>query len=232
MASVIGMPFAGSSTFRQYMTAKYVRGVNIAGAGVRSLPQTTDPAVIARYVDECDGFLFPGGPDIDPALYGEDKEPLCGPQNEARDTFEYPLMQAVLAAGKPILCICRGHQLLNVVCGGTLLQDITGEQRFRHSDFEHRGSGTHAITITDDDNILRNAIGSCQCNVNSMHHQAIDRVGEGLEVIARAPEGYPEAVQLRGRPFVLGVQWHPEHMCQRIEAQENIFRAFVNACNS
>lgn len=227
---LIGMPYAGNSTFRQYMTAKYVRGLNMAGAEVRILPQTLDDEVLEQYVAECEGFLFPGGPDLDPAMYGEVKDARCGDQDTARDQFEYALMRKVMETDKPVLCICRGLQLLNVVRGGTLIQDITDQEDCQHSDFEHRGSASHPIYIRNDDNLLRKALGVDQCNVNSMHHQAIDRVGNGLDVIAKSPEGYPEAIQLKQKRFCLGVQWHPEHMADHDERQENVFCAFVAAC--
>lgn len=114
----------GTSLPRRYMQSKYTQCLKNAGAQVNILePVPTDEA-IQRYLAECDGFLFPGGADISPGLYAQTPQPGCGKPNPVRDRFELPLLIAALDAGKSVLCICRGMQLLNVARGGSLLQDI------------------------------------------------------------------------------------------------------------
>ena len=219
---------------------------------------TADPEQARRYLAECDGFLFPGGADIAPALYGQKRRPECGKPDRIRDGFERLLMRAVLKTGKPVLCICRGMQLLNVVQGGTLTQDIKPLQTYRHADLAHRAGTAHPVGLQPD-SILSQIFGSSAISVNSLHHQAVDKLGKGLCAAAKSPDGFIEAIELRaegpaggpmgestgeptgelagkstgepaGRRFVLGVQWHPEHMAAKDAAQQKLFERFVSEC--
>lgn len=226
---VIGMPLLGDSLFRRYMQSKYIRCLRRAGAVELLLPTEPVDEVIAQALEKCDGFLFPGGPDIQPELYDQMRLPVCGESNPARDALELPLIRAVCETEKPLLCICRGMQLLNVAFGGTLVQDITKEQEYPHSDFVHRATATHPVQLEPGSWLYR-LFASDSISVNSMHHQAVDILGSGLQAAAHSPDGFVEAIQSADHPFCLAVQWHPEHMAARNPAQQRIFNAFVEAC--
>ncbi len=223
---LIGVPLMGSSLFRKYMQGKYTACLKKAGASVVILEPVSGG--IRQYLDQCNGFLFPGGPDIAPNLYGQETLPGCGEPNPVRDDFEYPFLKAALAERKPVLCICRGMQLLNVVRGGTLRQDIGPVQKYSHADFRHRAGTTHPVEL-EAGSILGELFGIRQIQVNSLHHQAVDQLGEGLRKTAWSPDGFIEGIELEGAPFALGVQWHPEHMAQKNPAQRKIFDRFVAA---
>jgi len=226
---LIGVPFMGSSLFRKYMQSKYTVCLKKAGAEVVILEPV--PGGIRQYLDQCDGFLFPGGPDIAPGLYGRERQPCCGEPNPVRDDFEYPFLKAALAAKKPVLCVCRGMQLLNVVRGGTLHQDIKPVQKYNHADFRRRAGAVHPVEL-EEGSVLSELFGQRQIQVNSLHHQAVDQLGEGLRKTAWSPDGFTEGIELAGASFALGVQWHPEHMAKKDPAQRKIFERFVAACGN
>ena len=224
----IAIPQMGNSLFRKYMKSKYAKSLERSGAVTRWIElEDVDEAV--RRTLECDGLLLPGGADIAPELYGQTPDPKTGKPNQIRDGAEPRILEAFLATGRPILGICRGIQMINVYFKGTLHQDIKDSQTFRHMDFFSRAHTTHPVTIRPD-TLLAGCLGSTQLDVNSMHHQAIDRVGEGLIATAATPDGFVEGIELSGHPFCLGVQWHPEHMSARYPAQQQLFDCFVKAC--
>ncbi len=226
---LIGIPDMGPDPFRIYMFGKYAAGVRWAGGEVEKLPWGVDDDNLRLIVENWDGLLLPGGPDMDPAIYGEAKEPACGEINAHRDDLEMRLLRIFLETGKPILGICRGLQVLNVVQGGTLLQDITPNQRIQHSDFPHRKEGVHAIKAAPG-SLLAAALGTEETRVNSMHHQAVGRLGRDLVVTATSEDGYVEGLELKGHPFCLAVQWHPEHMAEHCPEEQAIFDLFLMAC--
>lgn len=163
--------------------------------------------------ERCDVLLLPGGGDIHPRRYGQ---ALNGAAeiDEERDACELALVWAFAAAGKPVLGICRGLQVVNVAFGGTLRQHIDGHSRSMGRDTFH--------AVRTDDPLLRSLYGE-RFTVNSAHHQAIDRLGDGLRVIARAEDGTIEAVRHGSLP-VLAVQWHPERLG---EAGAKLLKAFL-----
>lgn len=228
---IIGMPRLGDGLFHQYMQFPYIRCLQKAGASVQLLKPDVSQGAVEAVLEQCAGFLFPGGPDIQPELYGQTAQPGCGKPDRMRDAFELALIKAALAAQKPLFCICRGMQLLNVALGGTLLQDIKAQQEYQHLDFFHRKTATHPIEI-DPDSLLARILDTDSAAVNSIHHQAADTVGKGLWVAADSPEGFPEALELEGYSFCLALQWHPEHMTARTPAQQSLFQAFVDACRT
>lgn len=225
----IGIPDMGPDPFRIYMFGKYAAGVRRAGGEAEKLPWGVDDDNLRLIAENWDGLLLPGGPDIDPAFYGEEKEPACGEPNAHRDDLESRLLRIFLETGKPILAICRGLQLLNVIRGGTLIQDVTPDQKVRHSDFPRRKKGVHSVTVAPG-SLLAAALGTGQARVNSMHHQAADQVGKDLVVTARSEDGYVEAMELKDHPFCLAVQWHPEHMAEHCPEEQAIFDLFLMAC--
>ncbi|MBE6775116.1 MAG: gamma-glutamyl-gamma-aminobutyrate hydrolase family protein [Ruminococcaceae bacterium] len=228
MKTVIAIPQMGTDLFRKYMKGKYVKSLERGGADVKWLEHDDIEKAIAEAM-ECDGLLLPGGADIEPALYGRERQEKCGKPNELRDRAEFSLYLAFVKTGKPILCICRGFQLLNVINGGTLYQDISEIKKCNHSDFLKRAKAIHSVAVTEDTK-LHAIFGRKEFGVNSLHHQAVETVGEGLTVGAESEDGFIEALELTGHPFCLGVQWHPEHMSKKDALQQQLFNEFVKAC--
>lgn len=208
----IGIPEASSN----YSSA-------IRRAGGEPITLAYEPANISAHLEELDGLLFPGGDDIDPAIYGEEKHPTTVIVDPERYEFESLLAKAWLAeTDKPFLGICLGCQLLNVVQGGSLIQDIPDELSSDH----RKG---HSIEVAEDSH-LYSIFKKRKTKVNSNHHQAVKSpVGENLKVTAVSPaDGVIEAIEWEdGERFVLGVQWHPERMKEK--EQRRIFEKFVRA---
>ena len=219
----IAMPKLSNEPFRIYMKSKYVFSLWRSGARVVWISQQVTEADLEK-LRGCDGFLLPGGVDIEPARYGQKTDEKCGKIDLVRDNAEQKMMEAFLPTGKPILGICRGVQFVNVFFGGTLYQHMDG-----HSDFKARSTGSHNVRILPGTK-LAGILGEKTLLVNSMHHQAADAVGEDLTVSAYAEDGTIEALEHVSHPFCLAVQWHPEHLSRSRKDQQAIFDAFVTAC--
>jgi putative glutamine amidotransferase len=186
--------------------ADYGRAVAAAGGRPVLLP----PSFAGGDPTGLDGILLSGGGDVGPPTYGAPASPECGGIDPERDAFEIALALSAIEAGIPVLGICRGCQVLNVALGGTLhqhLPDITG---LDHLVPEPRHAPAHGVDVATGSE-LHWIVGTSALEVNSIHHQAIDVVAPGLQVVGRAPDGVVEAVEMRGRP-VLAVQWHPESL--------------------
>ncbi|MFF0093836.1 gamma-glutamyl-gamma-aminobutyrate hydrolase family protein [Streptomyces canus] len=183
------------------LPAGYPRLVQRAGGLAAMLPPDA-PEYAAATVARLDGLVVAGGPDVEPVHYGAVPDPRTGPPARARDTWELALIRAALEAGVPLLGICRGMQLLNVALGGTLVQHIDGHAEVPGV-FGHHPVKPVPGTVYGD-------LAPEETSVPTFHHQAVDRLGEGLLASAYAPDGTVEAVELPGPPWVLGVQWHPE----------------------
>lgn len=170
------------------------------------------PVEIVRRVD---GVLLTGGDDVDPAYFSEPPHPSYSPAEPGRDAFELDLAHCALSAGVPVLAICRGMQVLNVACGGNLIQDIPSEpgQHEPHSVYPPATLMAHEVGVVPGsrlDQLLGKTGAQRDLRVNSRHHQAARAVGTGLAVSAQAPDGIIEALEAQAHPFCLAVQWHPE----------------------
>ncbi len=207
----------------------YFQALVAAGARPEELALVAASDSPRPRAEEFDGILFTGGEDLDPSYYGETKQYANVHVNRARDAFEWALLDRALLRRLPILGICRGTQIVNVKFGGTLYQDLEEQKGLTHRQQGNRSEATHQVTLTDPDSQLRQAFqGSCR--VNSLHHQAIRRLGRGLKVIAHSEDGLPEAVEAANDyPFLLAVQWHPEEIADRPE-QRKIFEQFLEKC--
>jgi putative glutamine amidotransferase len=185
--------------------------------------------------EDYDGILFAGGEDVDPAFYGEAKQHESVQDHRPRDEFEFSLLEGALAFRAPILGICRGVQMINVGFGGTLYQDMMEDAQapLPHQQTnlgKSRQEPTHTVLVTDSESSL-GAIVQGACRVNSLHHQAVKRLGRGLKVTARSEDGFVEAVESAGEyPFLMAVQWHPEEMVSNSAEQREIFVRFVEKC--
>jgi putative glutamine amidotransferase len=160
-----------------------------------------------------------GGTDVNPDLYGEDAAPETDEPDDDRDAIELWLLADALSRNLPILAICRGMQLLNVAHGGTLIQHLQPVEK-------HQGLTTHPIKIVPGTILSR--IAGARLDVNSRHHQAVGKVGGGLLVSARSEDGVIEAIELPDKPFVVGVQWHPEDQPEHLA----LFQAFAASVSS
>lgn len=218
-----------------YLTVNtgYVRAMEEAGALPVALPLTEDEAELSEIVAQMDGLLFTGGGDIDPALYGEYTLPACGGIDTLRDGMELALARLAARSDKPVLGICRGFQVLNVALGGTLYQDIPSQlpAAMAHRQKQPERFPAHPVEAAEG-TLLREIAGTDVFRVNSLHHQAVKDLAEGLVCNACAPDGVIEAASLPAHPWFLGVQWHPERLWQNDDISMKIFRAFADACRS
>jgi putative glutamine amidotransferase len=230
--------YAGPSTDRNfcrtaeiiYSDLNYLRRVEESGGLAVLLSHTERDNGFAQLSLQLDGLLLSGGDDVHPGRYGQELEFDNLSLSKARDDFEVGLIQAFVPTGKPILAICRGIQVLNVALGGTLLQDIPNQVgSMHHSQSVPSTQPTHKVRILEDSRIHR-IFGCNLLDVNSHHHQAIDRAAPGLKIVARSEEGVIEAVEHEDHPYMIAVQWHPERLALEIDVQKRLFADFVNAC--
>ena len=207
-----------------------ILAIAAAGGLPLVLPNVIDQDIIYHYAEVLDGLLLTGGGDIDPAYFEEEPHPNLGRICPERDFFEFELIQEMLLRNKPILGICRGCQILNVAIGGDMFQDIYAQQDsplLQHNQQAPYHHCSHFVEVKEE-SLLYSIVKSNQFKVNSFHHQAVRRVGEGFAVCATASDGVIESFESTEHRFVIGVQWHPEHLKDEYSAR--LFRAFVESC--
>lgn len=226
MRVVIAMPRMSTDPEPTVAQSKYIESLARAGAGMRWV-ELSDPEQAVQDALTCDGLLLPGGGDMDPKFYGQERIPACGEPNLLRDAAEPLLLRAFLAADKPVLGICRGIQVMNAVLGGDLYQDI---KPFEHLPHNGHWSKVHTVTVRRG-TLLSRILGQDTVLVNSQHHQAVDRVAPGFTLAALSEDGIVEAIEKPDARFCLGVQWHPEWLSDADPAMQGLFDAFVNACS-
>jgi putative glutamine amidotransferase len=213
----------------------YLRAIE-AGGGLPMVIPPMEEEAIEPLLDRLDGLCLSGGPDLDPQHYGAEAHAELGPTEPDLDRFELAIARRADAREMPMLTICRGTQALNVVRGGLLHQHLPEiSEEVPHRQPTPGTETSHPIQI-ERGSRLAAALGygeelevADELDVNSFHHQAIDRLGEGLEVTARAPDGTIEAVEDPRRQFLIGVQWHAETLVHR-PYEAALFRRFVEAC--
>jgi putative glutamine amidotransferase len=204
-AEVLGAPHGFQDAPVDAYFSEYAASVARAGAVPMHVPQGVDVAALA---DVLDALLLSGGDDVDPGTYGGVLGPRVGRIDPERDAFESALLVAVLERDKPVLGICRGAQLLNVVLGGDLVEDLVVGEGCSHASYAYpRAWRRHGVTF--EPGSLAHRLYGDQAVVNSFHHQAVRRPGAGVLVSGRADDGVVEAIELEGG-LALGVQWHPE----------------------
>ncbi len=208
----------------------YLKSIAHAGGEPRVLDPATDDA--ATVLDGVHAVLLTGGPDVDPARYGEQPHATVSAVDRQRDAFEIELVRQVVAKGAPVFGICRGMQVLNVALGGTLVQDLPsqGGGTVEHSKTTPLCAIAHEVWVSPNSvlaSLMREKLAEADsCAVNSRHHQAVSHVADGFEVTATAPDGVIEAIEHRTLPFCVAVQWHPENFWRTGEFRE-LFEGFV-----
>jgi putative glutamine amidotransferase len=218
------------------MNHRYYVAVASVGGAPFMIPLLEDEEALRALFDTLDGLFLAGGVDLDPPSYGEERAEWCGRTDPPRDRVELLLTRWALEEGKPILGVCRGMQVINVATGGTLLQDCTQQLpgSIKHDYFPNAGFArdylAHEIEVAGESR-LRGILGSDRVPVNSMHHQGICRLGEGLVTTAFAPDGLAEALEMADERFVVGVQWHPEMLVDTDTPTRRLFEAFIDAAS-
>ena len=213
---------------RLHLRLSYLQAVQDAGGLAVVLPAHGYVDDQDALLDRVDGLLFSGGPDLEPATYGRLPHPLLGPNRDrVADEYELAMHTAARRRDIPILAICRGMQTLNVARGGTLHQHLPERSELDHRPDQPPFEAHHHVTVAAGSSLHR-ITGHRRLSVNSLHHQSIDDLGAGLEVIATAPDGTIEAVQDPTASFCLGVQWHAEMLTHRPE-HAPVLEALVRA---
>lgn len=228
MNPVIGIVICGFMNGRQFVPHPYVRAVESSGGIPLIVPRCTDTEVMDRFLSICDGFLFCGGDDITPLLFGEELLTTYGKTDWRTDLFHIELMKKILQSSLPVLGICRGMQVMNLALGGSIYQDISlrpGNALNHMQLSEDRSDPCHKVTISKN-SILYNICGT-SCVTNTFHHQCIKKLGVNLKITGIASDGIIEAIESLSHPFAVGVQWHPECMYQDSEPMQNLFMLFI-----
>ena len=211
----------------------YISAVIDAGGAPMVIPHFDDAALADAIMDRVDALLLTGGDDVDPACYGEEKLPCCGELTPLRDRLEFLLIPRAIERKLPILGICRGMQILNVVLGGTLYQDVALQygDSLMHPRSDVPAGDAHNMRYVPD-SLLHRVIGRDESPVNSRHHQAVKALAPGMRAVAFAPDGLTEGMEAAdGRP-ILAVQWHPESIYRRLPEQANLFRWLVQEAST
>lgn len=228
----ITLDYDTTPTYSSYpwyaLRENYITAIEQTGGIPLLLPYVTSR--ISRYLDIIDGLLIPGGDsDINPQFYGSEERHECVLTKDNRAQFELALTKAALKRDLPVFGICGGQQLLNVVAGGTLIQHIPDyiPHCLSHEQKQPKHQPTHRVTITEGtllSQILREKI----IEVNSTHHQAVEKAGTGIKINAHAIDGVIEGIEISDQRFCLGVQWHPEYLYTPHDRA--LFKAFIEAC--
>lgn len=218
---------------RIFLPHSYLDSIRHFGGIPLILPAEADDAELEFLIDQCDGILLTGGNDIDPEKYGETQLNDTITLAPVRDKMEMKVCDLAVERNLPVLGICRGVQLINVYFGGTLYQDIPAQLQ---TEVKHRMEPPHHRSchncILDKDSPLFALVGENVIGVNSHHHQSIKDIAPGFLVMGRCEDGVIEAIWKPGKPFLWGVQWHPEKIWDIEESSAKVFEAFLAACKT
>ena len=222
------------------LSNRYADAVIQAGGVPVIIPCTAAKELIAEYVRRTDGVLLTGGDDVQPKLYSPRiSEKLAKTVKETepeRDVLELQLIDEIFRQQKPLLAICRGHQILNVALGGTLIVDIATQlpKSINHRQMDQKSDKVHDVTLTPD-SLLAKITHRQMLGVNSTHHQSVGRLAKPLRITGKSSDGVVEAMELKNEgllPYLLSVQFHPERLVDRYSEFQPIFRSFVCSCVS
>ena len=214
-----------------WMLPGYMDGISEAGGIPVILPLKMNEEDFEKIDSFCDGYLFTGGHDIHPRIYGEENRGKCGVFNGERDKIEGMIFKRAYEQDKPVLGICRGLQMINALMGGTLYQDIPEElsTSTKHHMKPPYDREAHKAKVVKNSS-LYSLSGNETISVNSYHHQAIKKLADGLEVMAVSEDGIIEAFEDKSRKFLWAFQWHPEFLYKTDECSRKIFKTFIEAC--
>ncbi len=229
MNSVVGViPLYDEERDSYWMLPGYMQGLEEQGLLPVMLPLTDSEKELEGLNRLCGGYLFTGGHDVDPLMYGEERKPVCGAACEKRDKMEKYLFSLALKEDKPVLGICRGIQLINVLCGGSLYQDLPEERpgNTEHHQVPPYDEPVHRVELNSP---LAELVGRGELWVNSYHHQAIKELGKGLRAMAYSEDGLTEGIYMPDKRYVWAVQWHPEFAYKTDKAARLIFKSFAEA---
>lgn len=219
------------------MSNKYVRVLADVGAVPWLIPLLPDDLKTLRSIyEQIDGLFLTGGVDVDPSSYGEDRHPKCGRTDRDRDAVETQFIKWAIDDKKPILAVCRGCQMLNVAVGGTLFQDVASQlpKAMKHDFFPQpdgkppRDYLSHQVQISQGSRLAQ-FFDNEKTPVNSMHHQGIKQLAQGLAASAWAPDGLIEGIEGTNGQFLIAVQWHPEELAGSDAGMRRLFAAFIEA---
>jgi putative glutamine amidotransferase len=212
----------------------YIHALEAAGGVPVLIPMLDDFSMLDTLLAHLDGLLLPGGVDIQPSRYGEEKHLLAEEPDQRLDEFELGLAAWALQEDIPILGICRGMQLINVALGGSLYQDLSTQYpgSIRHSQRDlPRTHIAHRIVVQPGGR-MESVLGAQEVWVNSLHHQAVKDPGEGVHISGRAEDDVAELLEVSAHRFVIAVQSHPEEIYTLVPACARLFSAFVQACGA
>ena len=229
MKTRIGIVICGLIDNKQFVTDAYIQAVKSSGGLPIVLPLVKSKTVIQEYVSLCNGFLFCGGGDITPLLFGQEPDYGIGSTDITLDLFQIRLMKEIIKAEKSVLAICRGMQILNVACGGTIYQDLNqlDMETINHMQTSlSRRDISHKVFFKPKTRLHR-MLGDF-AYTNSFHHQAIDRLGSGLIISGATGDNIIEAIELPSHTFTVGVQWHPESMLDSAQNMKQLFHALIH----
>ncbi|MGQ9667616.1 MAG: gamma-glutamyl-gamma-aminobutyrate hydrolase family protein [Anaerolineae bacterium] len=209
----------------------YIEALVRAGAVPILIPLGMQEGAVEELAARLDGLLLAGGEDVDPQFYGAAPHPTMKHTDPLRDAVEIALTRWMMERDRPVLAICRGHQLLNVALGGTLIQDVPSElplacEHARFFPAHPLDEIAHEVNLAPASRLFA-LFGQEKLGVNSRHHQAVKELGDGLVATAWAPDGVIEGMELPGRRFVIGVQWHPENLLDAMPIMRRLFEAFT-----
>lgn len=224
------LPLYDSELDSIWMLPGYLNGLHMAQADTIILPYTTDKDQLNRISALCDGFLFTGGQDVNPKMYQESVLKECGEISDTLDILTKTVFEYALKKDKAILGICRGCQIINVLFGGTLYQDLYTQ---RNSNIDHHQqkpyiNTSHRVSIIEG-SYLRTLFNTSTIEVNSIHHQAIKDTSAELLVNAVSEDGLVEAVKAKSFKYILGIQWHPEYNFEKNSYSSQIFKDFIRS---
>ena len=232
----------GAEFFDYSMTLSdpYPQAILAVGGIPWILPCSANATFVGECVRRADGVFLTGGDDITPGLYRETLpskvQKTLSPTDPARDLFELLLVNETFKQRKPLLAICRGHQLVNIALGGTLFTDLTIEAKppIEHRRMDLKDRFVHKVLL-EPDALITQVLGKPEIEVNSSHHQAIDKLAKPLRTTGRSPDGLVESIELRTEdrdllPYFIGVQFHPERLVAKYPMFLELFRSFTAAC--
>jgi putative glutamine amidotransferase len=216
-----------------YNNRSYIQAVERAGGVPILIPILSDLSGLQVLLPRLDGLLLSGGLDVDPRHYHEDPHPMLGETNPQLDDLELALARWALQNDVPTLGICRGMQVLNVALGGSLYQDLADQfpNSLKHPNWDlPRGQFVHRVYV-EPNSLLAEILGTREVRVNSLHHQAAKRPGNGIQITGHADDGVAELLEVSGHRFMMGAQCHPEEIYNEEPAWQRLFLAFIDSCS-